>query len=216
MREIAAARAFARCRTGQDHHAAGVTSHRLDGNRTVRNSCGVTGSTRQEPLKRGIPAFWPGDRLRRKARARHPSKGGMLSTWPDEAADGLHQLRGTPLTQNTTLPSPALLQRHLHGVHYPATKAQLLAHARGECERVIGTLALLPEEQYSRPTDVSKAFGELAQEILKGASYPASRDDLVAYARDQDASLPVIEALLRIPDQDYDDSDAVIIEIIEV
>jgi hypothetical protein len=38
----------------------------------------------------------------------------------------------------------------------------------------------------------------------------------VAYARDQDAALPVIEALLRIPDQDYDDSDAVIIEIIEV
>ncbi len=50
----------------------------------------------------------------------------------------------------------------------------------------------------------------------QGASYPASRDDLVAYARDQDAALPVIEALLRIPDQDYDDSDAVIIEIIEV
>jgi hypothetical protein len=37
-------------------------------------------STRQEPLKRGIPAFWPGDRLNRIARARHPSKGGMLST----------------------------------------------------------------------------------------------------------------------------------------
>ena len=120
------------------------------------------------------------------------------------------------MTQHSALPSPALLQRHLHGVHYPATKAQLLAHARGECERIIGTLALLPEEQYSRPTDVSKAFGELAQEILKGASYPASRDDLVAYARDQDAALPVIEALLLIPDQDYDDSDAVIIEIIEV
>ena len=42
----------------------------------------------------------------------------MLSMWPDEAASGLHQLRGTPLTQHTTLPSPALLQRHLHGVHY--------------------------------------------------------------------------------------------------
>jgi hypothetical protein len=51
---------------------------------------------------------------------------------------------------------------------------------------------------------------------VQGASYPASRDDLVAYARDQDAALPVIEALLRIPDQDYGDSDAVIIEIIEV
>ena len=109
-----------------------------------------------------------------------------------------------------------MLQRHLHGVDYPATKDQLVAHARGECERIIGTLARLPEEQYSRPTDVSKAFGEIAQEILQGANYPASRDDLVAYARDQDAAWPVIEALLRIPDQDYDDSNAVIIEIIEV
>ena len=66
-----------------------------------------------------------------------------------------------------------------------------------------------------QPTS-ARSFGKLAQEILKGATYPASRDDLVAYARDQDAALPVIEALLRIPDQDYDDSDAVIIEIIEV
>jgi hypothetical protein len=88
-----------------------------------------------------------------------------------------------------------VLQRYRHGVDYPATKDQLVAHVRSQCEQ---------------------AFGKLAQEILKGASYPASRDDLVAYARDQDAALPVIEALLRIPDQDYDDSDAVIIEIIEV
>jgi len=130
------------------------------------------------------------------------------------------------LTENS-LPSPAVLQRYLHGVDYPATKDQLVAHVRSqceqatgdaqsECERVIGTLTRLPDQQYSRPTDVSKAFGEIARETLRGADYPASRDDLVAYARDQDAALPVIEALLRIPDQDYDDSDAVIIEIIEV
>ena len=140
----------------------------------------------------------------------------MLSTWPDEAATGLHELRGTPLTQHTTLPSPALLQRHLHGVHYPATKAQLLAHARGECERVIGTLALLPEEQYSRPTDVSKAFGEIARETLRGADYPASRDDLVQYAREQDADTVVIAALLEIPDEEYDSPDAVVVELIAV
>jgi len=140
----------------------------------------------------------------------------MLSTWPDEAADGLHQLGGTPLTQHTTLPSPALLQQHLRGLPHPVTRAQLLAHARSECKRVIGALALLPQEQYSRPADVSKAFGELAQQILNGASYPASRDDLMAYARDLDTALLVIEALLRIPDQDYDDPDAVVTGIIEV
>ena len=120
------------------------------------------------------------------------------------------------MTQHTTLPSPALLQRHLRGLPHPVTRAQLLAHARSECKRVIASLALLPQEQYSRPADVSKAFGELAQQILNGASYPASRDDLMAYARDLDTALLVIEALLRIPDQDYDDPDAVVTGIIEV
>ena len=120
------------------------------------------------------------------------------------------------MTQHSALPSPALLQRHLHGVHYPATKAQLLAHARGECERTIGTLALLPEEQYSRPTDVSKAFGEIARGTLRGADYPASRDDLVQYAREQDADTVVIAALLEIPDEEYDNPDAVVVELVAV
>ena len=105
------------------------------------------------------------------------------------------------MTENS-LPSPALIQRYLHGVDYPATKDQLVAHVRSqceqatgdaqsECERVIGTLTRLPDQQYSRPTDVSKAFGELARETLRGADYPASRDDLVQYAREQDADTVV-------------------------
>ena len=119
-----------------------------------------------------------------------------------------------------------MLQRYLHGVDYPATKDQLVAHVRSqceqatgdaqsECERVIGTLTRLPDQQYSRPTDVSKAFGELAQEILKGASYPASRDDLVQYAREQDADTVVIAALLEIPDEEYDSPDAVVVELVD-
>ena len=83
-----------------------------------------------------------------------------------------------------------------------ATKDQLVAHVRSqceqatgdaqsECERVIGTLTRLPDQQYSRPTDVSKAFGEIARETLTGADYPASRDDLVEYAREQDADTVV-------------------------
>ena len=120
-----------------------------------------------------------------------------------------------------------MLQRYLHGVHYPATKDQLVAHVRSqceqaagdaqsECERVIGTLTRLPDQQYSRPTDVSKAFGEIARETLRGAGYPASRDDLVAYARDQDADTVVIAALLEIPDEEYDSADAVVVELVAV
>src|SRR6202043_2713653 len=95
---------------------------------------------------------------------------------------GAQQPRRITMTENS-LPSPAVLQRYLHGVDYPATKDQLVAHVRtqcehatgdaqSECERVIGTLTRLPNQQYSRPTDVSKAFGEIARETLRGADYP--------------------------------------------
>jgi len=54
-------------------------------------------------------------------------------------------------------------------------------------ERVVQALNRLPDQQYRRPTDVSKAFGELTRNYLQHASYPANRDDLVATARDQGA-----------------------------
>lgn len=38
---------------------------------------------------------------------------------------------------NTKLISPALLQRHLHKVAYPATRDELIAHAHDEYERVV-------------------------------------------------------------------------------
>ena len=91
-------------------------------------------------------------------------------------------------------PSPALVQRHLHGVDYPASRDDLVNYARreceggnypqGECERVLQVLSQLPDRQYERPVDVSKAFGEVARSYLQTASYPARRDDLVASARD--------------------------------
>jgi hypothetical protein len=110
---------------------------------------------------------------------------------------------------DTKLISPALLQRHLHKVDYPATRDELIAHARSECERVISALEQLPDRQYSRPTEVSKAFAELASEYLSGMSYPARRDDLVSHAQRQNAAKPVIEALQRIPDREYDGPEAV-------
>ena len=41
------------------------------------------------------------------------------------------------MTENS-LPSPAVLQRYLHGVDYPATKDQLVAHVRSQCEQATG------------------------------------------------------------------------------
>src|ERR1700753_297456 len=121
------------------------------------------------------------------------------------------------------LPSPALVQRHLHGMHYPASKEDLVNYARSqcsdsnhpdsECERVVQALNRLPDQQYRRPVDVSKAFGELTRNYLQQASYPANRDDLVATARDQGADDVVIDTIIVIPDRDYEDADAVIVEI---
>ena len=128
------------------------------------------------------------------------------------------------MTENQErLPSPALVQRHLHGMHYPASKQDLVNYARShcsdsndpdsECERVVQVLDRLPDQQYQRPTDVSKAFGELARNHLQQASYPAGRDDLVATARDQGADDVVIDTIIVIPDRDYEDADAVVVQI---
>ena len=39
------------------------------------------------------------------------------------------------MTENQgTLPSPALVQRHLHGMHYPAAKDDLVNYARSQCQ----------------------------------------------------------------------------------
>lgn len=121
------------------------------------------------------------------------------------------------------LPGPALVQRHLHGMHYPAAKEDLVNYARSqcsdsdhpdsECERVVQALNRLPDQHYRRPVDVSKAFGELTRNYLQQASYPANRDDLVATARDQGADDVVIDTIIVIPDRDYEDADAVIVEI---
>ena len=122
-----------------------------------------------------------------------------------------------------SLPSPALVQHHLHGMHYPASRDDLINYARGqceggdhpndECERVVQVLSQLPDREYQRPTDVNKAFGELARNYLERASYPAGRDDLVASARDQGADDVVLDTIIMIPSQEYRNPDAVIVEI---
>jgi hypothetical protein len=122
-----------------------------------------------------------------------------------------------------SLPSPALVQHHLHGMHYPATRDDLINYARSqceggdhpdnECERVVQILSQLPEREYQRPTDVSKAFGELARNYLERVPYPAGRDDLMASVREQGADDVVLDTIIMIPAQEYRNPDAVIVEI---
>ena len=42
------------------------------------------------------------------------------------------------------------------------------------------------------------------QKALKGTSYPASKDDLVAKAKDNDAGSDIVDALTKIKDGSYD------------
>ena len=109
-----------------------------------------------------------------------------------------------------------MLQRHLHGVHYPATKAQLLAHARGASASGLSAPWLFCRKSSIRGQPTSARPSGSSRGDSQGPAIRPAVTTSWQYARDQDAALPVIEALLRIPDQDYDDSDAVIIEIIEV
>jgi Protein of unknown function (DUF2795) len=128
------------------------------------------------------------------------------------------------MTENQgRLLSPALVQRHLHGIDYPVTRDGLIEYARnlcesgnypeGECDRVVQILSQLPDRQYQAPTDVSKAFGEMARKYLENASYPARRDDLVVSAREQGADEVVLDTIVLIPDEEYSDVEAVIIQI---
>lgn len=58
--------------------------------------------------------------------------------------------------------NPIQLQKHLKGVDYPASKQELIAHAKkqGADEEAISALEQMPDEQYETPTDVSRAIGD--------------------------------------------------------
>jgi hypothetical protein len=117
----------------------------------------------------------------------------------------LFENRGaTAFMGDTKLISPALLQRHLHKAGFPATRDELIAHARAECDRVVAALRELPDRRYSRPAEVSRAFAVLVNDYLGDMAYPTRRDDLAEHAGRQDAPRPVVETLRRIPDRRYD------------
>jgi len=59
--------------------------------------------------------------------------------------------------------NPIQLQKHLKGVDYPASKQDLVKHAKqqGADKDALSVLEQLPDEQYETPADVSKAVGEI-------------------------------------------------------
>ncbi|GAB4367196.1 MAG: hypothetical protein Kow00121_05250 [Elainellaceae cyanobacterium] len=59
--------------------------------------------------------------------------------------------------------NPIQLQKHLKGMDYPASKQEILDHAKkqGADRDACATLERLPDEQYETPADVSKAVGQI-------------------------------------------------------
>ncbi|WP_017720495.1 DUF2795 domain-containing protein [Kamptonema formosum] len=59
--------------------------------------------------------------------------------------------------------NPVRVQKDLKGVDYPASKQDLLEHAKqhGADENVRSTLEQLPDQEYQTPAEVSKAIGEI-------------------------------------------------------
>jgi hypothetical protein len=59
--------------------------------------------------------------------------------------------------------NPIQLQKALKGVKYPADKKALLTAAKGnKCDdNIRSTIEKLPEQEYGRPSDVSKAVREM-------------------------------------------------------
>jgi hypothetical protein len=55
--------------------------------------------------------------------------------------------------------------------------------------------------------------GEQARPYLKHASYPAHREDLAASVQQQGADQDVVDLIVLIPDDEYADVDAVIVQI---
>jgi hypothetical protein len=59
----------------------------------------------------------------------------------------------------------------------------------------------------------AQSRGEQARPYLENTSYPASREDLAASAQQQGADQGMIDLIVLIPDDQYADTDAVIVQI---
>lgn len=62
-----------------------------------------------------------------------------------------------------TKANPIQVQKFLSGMDYPASKEEVVKHAKskGADENMMQTLEQLPDESFETPADVSKAIGQI-------------------------------------------------------
>jgi len=125
--------------------------------------------------------------------------------------------------------NPAMVEKYLAGVDYPAKRQDLIDQARANNadSDVMETLAILPDQTYHSPIDVSKAMagsegksGQRSsggasvsrstavsaaevQKYLRGMDYPAGIREVVNQAQKNGAPGDVIDILERIRDREF-------------
>ncbi|MDX2211749.1 MAG: DUF2795 domain-containing protein [Oculatellaceae cyanobacterium bins.114] len=59
--------------------------------------------------------------------------------------------------------NPIQMQKHLKGMDYPASKQDLVQHAKknGADKNALSVLEQLEDEEFETPADVSKAIGKI-------------------------------------------------------
>jgi hypothetical protein len=59
--------------------------------------------------------------------------------------------------------SPAIVERYLGGMHYPAGKQKLVSNAQGKGapEDVMDLINKLPDKTYTSPIDITKEIGKI-------------------------------------------------------
>ncbi len=62
--------------------------------------------------------------------------------------------------------SPAVILKHLGGLHFPATRQQIVDHAKknqegGDTDRVVSVLNQIDDKEYQSPTEILKEIGEV-------------------------------------------------------
>jgi hypothetical protein len=59
--------------------------------------------------------------------------------------------------------SPAIVEKFLSGMHYPAGKDKLISNAKGNDapEDVMGLINKLPDKTYGSPIDITKEIGKI-------------------------------------------------------
>ena len=62
--------------------------------------------------------------------------------------------------------APLEIEQYLRGVHYPASKNDLVNHARqlGASQDMLETLKNLHQKVFNNPADVSRAVGEISHQ----------------------------------------------------